>query len=370
MNSKLAPYLSALAVMAALALVPPLMKLVAPAMWELTAHICIKVLLNVGFGLCLWLMLQAGELSLGQGAFITIGAYTTGILVAKYQLISVVWLGYLAGALVSAIIAVLLGYLIVHLKRIFFLLVTWSFAEMLHPVLTSFEHPFGGAMGIIDIPAPEGIGLFAETWTGYYYLALIYAFLVLWLIWRIARSKVGLINNSIGQNDTLVTFCGLYVRKYKVTVFALGCFITGVGGGILGSYLTAISPETWTFFTSLDIIMFNLIGGNGQHGRPHRWRGDTYRAQRISLCRRLLAHGGLRPDNHLLHHPAAWWHDISARGDTQKVWAQGRQAGGGPWPEQDILRVENVGKTFGGLGGPCRGQLPGGPGRLLRAHRP
>lgn len=268
MNSKLAPYLAALAVMALLALLPPLVKLVAPDMWELTAHIGIKVLLNVGFGLCLWLMLQAGELSLGQSGFITIGAYTTGILVAKYELISVVWLGYLAGALVAAVIAILLGYLIVHLKRIFFLLVTWSFAEMLHPVLTSFEHPFGGTMGIIDIPAPEGIGLFAESWTGYYYLALIYAFVVLWLIWRIAGSKVGLITKSIGQNDTLVTYCGLYVRRYKVMVFALGCFITGVGGGILASYLTAISPETFTFFTSLDIIMFNLIGGMGTLAGP------------------------------------------------------------------------------------------------------
>lgn len=263
MNSKMAPYLKALAVMAALALLPPLVKFIAPDKWELTAHIGIKILLNVGFGLCLWMMLQAGELSLGQGGFITIGGYTTGILVAKYNLISVVWLGYLAGALAAAVIALLLGYLIVHLKRIFFLLVTWSFAEMVHPVVTSFEHPFGGSMGIINIPPPEGLTIFGESWTGYYYLALIYGFAVLWIVWRIAGSKVGLITKSIGQNDTLVTFCGLYVRKYKVMIFVLGCFITGIGGGIMTSYLTAISPETFTFFTSLDIIMFNLIGGMG-----------------------------------------------------------------------------------------------------------
>ncbi|MCB2190097.1 MAG: branched-chain amino acid ABC transporter permease [Deltaproteobacteria bacterium] len=268
MNSKLTPYLVALGVMALLALFPLLVKVAAPDMWELTAHIGIKIMLNVGFGLCLWLMLQAGELSLGQGGFITIGAYTTGILVAKYKLISIVWLGYLAGAVAAAILALMLGYLIVHLKRIFFLLVTWSFAEMLHPVLTSFEHPFGGAMGIIDIPGPEGLSLFSETWTGYYYIALIYGFAVLWIVWRLAGSKIGLINKSIGQNDTLVTFCGLYVRKYKVMVFVLGCFITGIGGGILASYLSAISPETFTFFTSLDIIMFNLVGGMGTMSGP------------------------------------------------------------------------------------------------------
>ena len=187
---------------------------------------------------------------------------------AKYELISIVWLGYLAGAVASAIMALLLGYLIVHLKRIFFLLVTWSFAEMLHPVLTSFDHPFGGAMGIIDIPGPEGLSLFSETWTGYYYIALLYGFAVLWLVWRLAGSKIGLINKSIGQNDTLVTFCGLHARKYKVMIFVVGCFITGIGGGILASYLSAISPETFTFFTSLDIIMFNLVGGMGTMAGP------------------------------------------------------------------------------------------------------
>ena len=228
----------------------------------------IKILLNVGFGLCLWLMLQAGELSLAQGGFIAIGAYTTGILVAKYNMIGIVWLAYLCSALVAAVIAILLGFLIVHLRRIFFLLVTWSFAEMLHPVFTSFEHPFGGAMGIIDIPPPESVSLFSESWTGYYYIAMIYAFVVLWLIWRVAGSKIGLIIKSIGKNDVLTTYCGLSVRKYKVMVFAMGCFITGIGGGLMASYLTAISPETFTFFTSLDIIMFNLIGGMGAISGP------------------------------------------------------------------------------------------------------
>lgn len=257
-----------LALFAVLALIPPVIKLVAPTMWELAAHILFKIFLNVAFGLCLWIMLQAGELSLGQSGFIAIGAYTTGILVAKYGIIDTVWLAYLLGAVSSAIIAALLGFLIVHLRRIFFLLVTWSFAEMLHPVLVSFDHPFGGAMGIINIPAPEGVGLFPESWTGYYYIALIYAFLVLWIIWRIAGSKIGLINRSVGENDTLAMFCGLYVRKYKIMVFALGCFLTGIGGGFMASYLSAISPESFTFFTSLDIIMFNLIGGMNAMAGP------------------------------------------------------------------------------------------------------
>lgn len=263
MNSRCVRYGAPLVALVLLGLVPAAVKIFAPGWWELTAHILIKVYLNIGFGVCLWLMLQAGELSLGQSAFLAIGAYTTGILVAKYELIGFVWLAYFAGALAAALVAVLLAYLIVHLRRIFFLLVTWSFSEMLHPVFVSFEHPFGGSMGIINIPPPEGLSLFSESWTGYYYLSLGFAAVILWIILQITRSKLGLITRSIGQNEELVTTCGFHVRRYKVLVFGLGCFLTAIGGGIMASYLTAVSPETFTFFTSLDIIMFNLIGGMG-----------------------------------------------------------------------------------------------------------
>jgi branched-chain amino acid transport system permease protein len=248
-------------VIAALGAVPWAGKAIFPAWWELTAHIMIKVFMNIGFGLCLWIMLQAGELSLGQGAFISIGAYVTGILVAKYHILGSIWLGYFLGACVSGVIALLLGSISVHLQRIFFLLVTWAFGEMMRPVLVSFQHPFGGSAGIVDIKAPEGLAFFAQSWTGYYYVALGFALAVFLIIWRIGNSKLGLIYKAIGQNEALVTFSGLRVRFYKLQVFALGCFLSGIGGGIMASYLTAISPETFTFFTSLDIIMFNLIGG-------------------------------------------------------------------------------------------------------------
>jgi branched-chain amino acid transport system permease protein len=251
-----------------LAAIPFLVKAALPGSWELFAHILTKIFLNIAFGLCLWIMLQSGMLSLGQGAFISIGAYVTAILAAKYQFVTNVWLCYLIGGAVAAVLALLLGLITVHLRRIFFLLVTWAFGEMLSPVLNSFQEPFGAAAGIVGIPAPGAISLFPDAFTGYYYLALLFAAVVLLVIWSVSRSRIGLIYRSIGQNDTLTNFCGIHVRKYKLQLFALGCFLTGIGGGIMASYLTALSPDTFTFFTSLDIIMFNLIGGMGSIAGP------------------------------------------------------------------------------------------------------
>ena len=232
------------------------------------AHVATKMLMNVGLGLCLWLVFQAGMLSLGQGAFIALGAYTTAILTAKYQLVGNVWATYLVGALVAAVLALAIGLVTVHLRRIFFLLVTWSFAEMLHPVLTSFEHPFGGAAGIVGIPAPAALSAFSDAFTGYYYLAFAFAALVLSIVSRISSSRLGLIYRSIGQNDTLTRFCGIDVRAYKVQAFVVASVLTGLGGGIMASYLTALSPDTFTYFTSLDVVMFVLIGGLGSIAGP------------------------------------------------------------------------------------------------------
>ena len=93
---------------------------------------------------------------------------------------------------------------------------------------------------------------------------------VLLTIASLSCSRIGLIYRSIGQNDTLTNFCGIHVRKYKLQVFALGCFLTGIGGGIMASYLTALSPDTFTFFTSL----------GHHHVQPHRRHGSHRGADR------------------------------------------------------------------------------------------
>jgi ABC-type branched-subunit amino acid transport system permease subunit len=101
-----------------LVLFPFLAKAAAPTKWELVAHIMIKIYLNIAFGLCLWIMLQAGMLSLGQGAFIALGAYVTGIFSVKYQLVNNLWVCYLTGALFAALLAFLLGLITVrHYKH-------------------------------------------------------------------------------------------------------------------------------------------------------------------------------------------------------------------------------------------------------------
>ena len=263
-NNKVSHILIFGIVFAFLAILPFLLKAVATEWLSLTAHIMTKIYMNIALGLSLWIMLQAGMLSLGQGAFIAVGAYTTGILAVKYSLIPNLWLCYIIGGVMASITAFLLGLISVHLRRIFFLLVTWAFGELLHPVLTSFNDPFGGAAGIVEIPAPQGLAaLAAYLGSGYYYLSFVYAILVFFIIWRVSTSKVGLIYKSIGQNELLTNYCGIHARYYKLQVFTLGCLLTGVGGGIMASYLTTVSPESFTFFTSLEIIMFNLIGGMG-----------------------------------------------------------------------------------------------------------
>ena len=242
-----------------LALVPVFFKHFFPSSYAQVVHISILMFTNIMLGVSLWIMLKTDEFSLGQAAFIALGGYTTGILVVSYHWSP--WPTFILGGVVSAFTAFLLGIILVHLASAYFLLVTWGFAEILTVIFLEFKVPFRGAAGIADIPNPEGLDVLGDTGYGYYLLCLIFMFLAVTVIWRISNSKVGMIYKAIGEQQILASSCGIYARKYKLQVFALGCFFTGIVGAILSCYYTFIEPHTYSFWVSLDILMFNMVGG-------------------------------------------------------------------------------------------------------------
>jgi branched-chain amino acid transport system permease protein len=222
-------------------------------------HILIKVATSIGFAVSLWIMIRAGLISLGQGAFVGVGGYTVAILTTRYHLN--IWLSFVLAGVLAGIVACLLGLFTVRLRGVFFLTVTFVFLEVLKGIYSSFQFPFGGAQGIWNIPHPQEFQLFRDFRVGFYYLALVYVAIVLFIAIRVFKSRVGLIFRGAGENPTLAAASGVDVRYYKLQAVAIGCFLTGIGGGILASYFTQASPTWVTFLTSLDILMYSLLGG-------------------------------------------------------------------------------------------------------------
>jgi branched-chain amino acid transport system permease protein len=230
-------------------------------------HILIKVATSIGFAVSLWIMIRAGLISLGQGAFVGVGGYTVAILTTRYHLN--IWLSFVLAGVLAGIVACLLGLFTVRLRGVFFLTVTFVFLEVLKGIYSSFQFPFGGAQGIWNIPHPQEFQLFRDFRVGFYYLALVYVAIVLFIAIRVFKSRVGLIFRGAGENPTLAAA--------NILMYSLLGGLSTIAGPIAGaSVLTLIGEALFGigYFKSIVygaiIILFVLFLPEGLTSLPRK----------------------------------------------------------------------------------------------------
>lgn len=229
---------------------------------EYTRHILIMIFINAALAEGLWIMIQAGESSFGQSAFAAIGGYCTAILSVQYNIDP--WITFVIGGIGASVASILLGLIISHLDGVYFVICTFAFMELIRGLCINLVSITGGAAGISGIPLPGGlVQIFGSRSAGFYYLALGVMALSILAVFAITRSRLFLLFNAVEHNRTLSSSVGIYVRKYKLQAFVIGCFFTGLAGAVLASYLTHIAPLNFGFLTSLDIVLFCYIGGIG-----------------------------------------------------------------------------------------------------------
>jgi branched-chain amino acid transport system permease protein len=198
----------------------------------------------------------AGISTLGNVAFLMTGAYTSGIL-SKLCGWSP-WLTIFLGGLSStAIITVFIGLPSLRLRGIYIALLSMMFASALPPVLTSFQHFTGGAMGLADIP-PLLPGL-TRIKTYYLYFGLF--LLMTFLVHRVIRSSTGLAFVALRDAKDMAKALGVDEYREKLKVFGLTSFMTGIAGGFYAHYLGDISPATLGMGPFLLAIAMMELGG-------------------------------------------------------------------------------------------------------------
>jgi len=230
-------------------------------------HIMIMTALNIVLAASLWLILRSGQLSIGHAAFMAIGAYTSALLTMRIGLSF--WLSMpLAGAL-AAVIALVIGYPSLRLRGLFFAIVTFAFAEIVRVVFNSFGRGlFGGASGISGIPRPSLFAIEISSKVEYYYLIILLMLLTLIVLHRINGSRIGMILVAISQADALAESIGINIMKYKILAFVTGSFFAGVAGSFFAHYITHISPELFTFWVSVYVLIYVIVGGTGSIAGP------------------------------------------------------------------------------------------------------
>ena len=235
-------------------------------------HLCIMMAMNVILASSLRLIFLTGQMSLAHGAMMTIGAYTTALLVIKLGVSS--WLALLLAGFPGALLALVIGYPFSKLKGMYFAMVTIFLAQILQLVGAQWRSLTGGAVGIFNIPGPDPIvipGLLKMDFsskTDFYYLVLVLTFVSLLLFRAIERSRIGLILRGLSQSNSMAESVGIDTASYKVLAFVIGCFFPGLTGGFYCQYVSAIAPDTFSFLFTIYILIYMVVGGSGKFLGP------------------------------------------------------------------------------------------------------
>jgi len=202
----------------------------------------------------------AGQINLGQAAFVAISAYTSSVLRLRYGLDF--WLAAPIALGAVIIVAALMGLLTLRLRGPFFILVMLAFAEIVRLLIANWQDVTNGPLGLRDIAPPEPLlGLHFDTKIGFYYLSLVVLLGCMVGLSLLMRSKIGRLLIAVREDDVLAEFVGIPVMRNKVLGLCIGAFVAGLGGLLLGPFLTILAPSQFTLFASVDMIVMAVVGG-------------------------------------------------------------------------------------------------------------
>lgn len=237
---------------------------VALVAWPWTAgqfvlHLAILACINIVIVNGLSLIDRSGQLSFGHSAPVALGAYGS-VMLATMAGMGVVWSAGLA-LLMVALVAGLLGWVILRLKGVYFVLVTFAFAELVRLALLDAVSFTGGANGIAAIPPLQIGDLAFDTRERFYALALTLALAsVALLVWLFKR-PLGQAMDAVAANPALAESTGLNVLRIQIVAYAAGSVLAGLGGVLIARYIGFISPESFNTSASVAFITMLVIGG-------------------------------------------------------------------------------------------------------------
>lgn len=215
-----------------------------------------------------------GEISLGTGGFMLVGAYGSALLAMKLGFS--VWLTMLLGGIMSAILAFLLGIAILRTKEVYFSIMTLLISEIFRLTMWYWKDLSGGSQGINFIPAPSALNIFERITIAFdnriamYYLIFIIVALSLFILFRLEFS-LGLPWMALKKSAILSESIGISVFKYRMIAFVVGCFFTGVAGSLFAHYMGSLeSSELGKFamLSSIYIVIYMVVGGVGSFLGP------------------------------------------------------------------------------------------------------
>lgn len=221
-------------------------------------------ILALGMGLLLG---YAGEINFGQAAFVAISAYVSTLL--RFKLGLSFWAAAPIALATVVLIAALVGTITMRLRGPFFVLVMLAFGEIVRLILSNWQEMTNGPVGLRNIPPPEPLfGLAFNSKLAFFYLVLAVLALSTLALGRLVMARTGRMFVAMREDPLLAEFVGIPLMRHKVIALCISAFVAGLGGLLMGPFLTVLAPNQFSLFSSVDMVVMVLVGGVGTLAGP------------------------------------------------------------------------------------------------------
>ena len=267
-----------LAVLALFVLVLPF---VASSYWlDLANQVAIATVGAIGLNI---LVGYTGQISLGQGAFMAIGAYTAGLLTLN---LGVPWgASVFCACILTAMAGTFFGLPSLRLKGLYLAIATLAAQEIVEWGMTHWTAVTGGTEAIV-LPAPRIFGLRLNSTFNFYWVAVLTAAGTALFAANLFRSRIGRAFEAVRDQDVAASVIGVDVFRTKLLAFATSSFFVGLAGAMIAFYRNIITWERFTLNTSIVYLAMIIVGGLGSI------RGSFLGAALITLLPAMITNVG------------------------------------------------------------------------------
>jgi len=227
--------------------------------WSSHTLLIAQIGINSVIALSMFVVLYSGQLSLAAPGFMAIGAYTSVLMDAYWR--TPLALNIAAAVLLAGVVGVLVGLPVLRLRGVFLAIATIGFIEALR-------------LGVIlNLPITgEGLGLKNDNADplGGIYLVLVSLAVVLFLVWRLTKGRLGAAWSAIRQDELAALSQGINVARYKMIAFILSAVLAGFAGALEAHLQTFVDPsdQQYGVTRAVQVLTFAVLGGSGHFLGP------------------------------------------------------------------------------------------------------
>jgi branched-chain amino acid transport system permease protein len=202
-----------------------------------------------------------GQISIGHGAFMSVGAYTAANLIVRLGL--PFWITIPAGGLMAALIGSIVGIPSLRIKGIYLAIATLAAQLIIEWTINHVTWISGGIQSSIEIPRPSLFGVRLASEAQIYEFLMFFVVLAVVATLNLVRSRIGRAFIAVRDQDIAAEIIGINIFRYKLYAFAISSFYAGVAGVLESYYLGIANYEQFQLDVSIDYLAMVIIGGLG-----------------------------------------------------------------------------------------------------------